>query len=376
MLTSTLLQKGQETYSPIGIDIGNRSINMVQLKKSADGIKIHAAARREVEKGDFETEGTLHNLLTELKKEDQFVNKTAISRMPHAKVSIIPIQIEKSKDEIETALVREAERYLPYTVEEAVLDYIPMHHNDAALKKVMLVASKRLDIDQHIDLLKAAGFSIKAIDVGPNALLRLFRFIDNFEKRLLLINVGKQQTYFTILWDGCIMIDRAVNWGEDCLVRRLVKGFQISSVEAVRMLYTYGIKTENSVPLLSDDGVEALSNDSISHAIFQTISKDLEEFVEEAEKVLVYCASENRGTMIDQTYLMGGSTHFLGGETFVNDLYPYLESRLGIKAKTIYPLRAFKGDFPDHYNPACFSVSIGLALRGFEESGGFEKNDA
>lgn len=369
MLTATRFSKNKVRYSSIGIDIGNRSVKMVQLKKQSDGVALHAVTIKEIhEEEASEKPELLIKVLKTLKQNGPFVKRAVISRMPHSQVMIIPTQIPKEEG-IEAFLLKEAERHLPYPIKEAVIDYIPMQEKEGEDQKVLLIATQRLKVEEHYTLLREAGFDPEVIDVGPNALLRLFRFIRDIERRVLLINVGRKKTFFTVLWDGNIIIDRQIQWGEDRLVARLAEGLNIDSDEALDMLYTYGLKSQKGAPLFPRAETEILSEDEISNAIFQNTHAELETFAAEAERVLVYCASENRGTMIDQTYLMGGSAYLIGGGPFVKNLYTYLEARLGMNVKMINPVHPFHGSFEGHNNPSLFAVSIGLALRGFDQNG-------
>ncbi|MBI4714744.1 MAG: hypothetical protein HY760_02150 [Nitrospirae bacterium] len=183
---------------------------------------------------------------------------------------------------------------------------------------------------------------------------------------MLLINVGGKQTFFTILWDGDILMDRQIPWGEDRLVERLVHVLKVEQEEARRMLYTYGINPCTGTLLSPAEDMGVLFEEAISGTIFEITARDLEEFAAEAEKILIYCASENRGAMIDQTYLLGGSTYLLGSGPFVKNFHVFLEKRLGIQVKTMNTFGAFEGTFKEPYNPSLFGVSLGLALRGWD----------
>ena len=357
MLTKGVRPKHKTRYSAIGVDIGTRSVQMVQLKNGPEGLILHAAAIKMLQEEEKRSE-YLIGILRSLKGEAPFVRRTVVSRMPHAQVTIMPIQIPAGKEEIEAAIVKEAEGYLPYPIEEAVIDYIPMQERLGGDRKVLLVAAPRPDVEAHLNLLKAAGFEPEAVDVGPNALRRLFRFIRSIERRILLINIGRKSTFFTVLWDGDIMIDRQIRWGDAHLVERLSADLKIDFNEALHLLHTFGLKPRNSIPLFPQGVTTVLSEDAIANAIFQITARDLERFAAEAEKVLVYCASENRGNRIDQTYLIGGGP-------FVRNLSSYLEARLGMAMKMVDPLHPFEGSAPEGCNPALFAVSIGLALKGF-----------
>ncbi|MFQ5544024.1 MAG: pilus assembly protein PilM [Nitrospiria bacterium] len=365
--------KKKTVYSPIGIDIGDRSVKMVQLKKTDAGVSLHAVSKKEVSEKDVREPDRLIKVLKTVKRKSPFVGCIAVSRMPHAQTTILPIQLPKTAingeakegNSFENQLVKEAERYLTYPVEEAVIDYIPMHRDVSETRKVLLTATKRTDVVAHLRVLSGAGLQSEAIDVGPNAIRRLFRSVCKIENRVLLINVGRRKSFFTILWDGDVIIDRPVAWGEDRLIEGLSKALEIDLEASRRMLFTYGINLQKGATLFPQEETALLSDDAIASKIAQITFNILESFIAEVEKVLVFCASEKHGTMIDQTYLMGGSTFLLGGGLFVKKLPVFLTQRLGINVKIVDPLNVFHADFHKTYNPSLFDVSIGLALKGF-----------
>ena len=69
------------TYSPIGIDIGTRSINIVQLATSSEGLHIHEADIMMLPDEKVTGESEITDALSDLINRNNFRGKEVVSRM-------------------------------------------------------------------------------------------------------------------------------------------------------------------------------------------------------------------------------------------------------------------------------------------------------
>ena len=364
-----LIKNGQlVTYSPIGIDIGTRSINVVQLAKSASGLYIHEADIMMLPDEKITEEREITDALSNLIKRNKFMGKEVISRMHPSLVSIIPIKVSQREGEtIEQAILREAKEYLPYPIEESVIDYLPISSVMGSTddqKKVLLIFARRSDVIGHIDVLKKVGFKVTAIDIGPNAINRAVkRFRRPSEKRILAINIGDSNSFSTILWDDMILIDRKMGWGENNITEKIVSNLDMDINEARKVMYRYGIDWTSTPRVSIEDTMGVMPDEDIPAHIYEIVAPGLEDLNKEIEKMLIYCTSEMKGAMIDQIYLMGS-----GG--LLRHLNSYLQKTSGIGVRPFEPEEIFsqteslKGVVKDNF--PIFIISIGLALRGYD----------
>src|SRR3972149_676455 len=159
------INNGQRvTYSPIGIDIGTRSINVVQLAKSASGLYIHEADIMMLPAEKVTEEGSIIGAFSDIIKRNNFKGKEVVSRMPPSLVTIIPIKISQRENETEEgAILRESKEYIPYPLDEAVIDFLPIgtvgEEGDKA-RKILLIFTKRSDVINHLELLKNVGLKV------------------------------------------------------------------------------------------------------------------------------------------------------------------------------------------------------------------------
>src|SRR3989337_4532542 len=298
------------TYSPIGIDIGTRSINVVQLAKSASELYIHEADIMMLPDEKITEESKITDALSDLLKRNNFRGKEVVSRMHPSLVSIIQIKISQREGESEEqAILREAKEYLPCPVEEAVIDYLPISNvagGTDETSKVLLIFVKRSEVIAHINVLKKIGLKANAIDIGPNAINRAIkRFKRPSEQRILVINIGDLSSFSTILWDDMVLIDRKMGWGENNITEKVVSNLDIDINEARKFMHRYGVDWSSAPRIVIDDDTCIMPDEDIPAHLYEIVSPALEELNKEIEKILIYCTSEMKGAMIDQIYLMG-----------------------------------------------------------------------
>src|SRR3989304_6479176 len=69
-------------YSPIGIDIGTRSINVAQLAGTSDGIVMQDADTVNLPADDLVKEDVIIRVLSDIMKRNNFKGRDVVSRMP------------------------------------------------------------------------------------------------------------------------------------------------------------------------------------------------------------------------------------------------------------------------------------------------------
>src|SRR3990170_9123972 len=148
-------------YSPIGIDIWTRSVNIVQLATSSNGLYIHDSDIMMLPDDNIGEGTIIPDVLTKILKQDDFRGKEVVTRMPPSFVSIIPVKISlRDNETVEQAILRESKEYIPYPVEEAVIDYLPVTsatEGSDETRKVLLIFTKRSDVVNYLNIFKLVG---------------------------------------------------------------------------------------------------------------------------------------------------------------------------------------------------------------------------
>lgn len=194
----------------IGLDVGHRHINMVELAGDAQGFKLldFASVGLDPRQGKEEK-------LRQLKK---LAQEKGISALPvnigvtGESVIVRYIDLPKmSKEEVGQALKYEAQQYIPFKMEEVIFDYhilTPLDLSPPDRMKVFLVAAKKQAITEFVELIQQAGLKPNLIDVNSFSLINSFQFngpktkegdvfaLVNLEFDLVNIDILHEQTPF------------------------------------------------------------------------------------------------------------------------------------------------------------------------------------
>jgi len=127
-------------------------------------------------------------------------------------------------DEMKQALPFEAQRYLPFNVQDVVIDGAVLGPSDANKSWVLIVACKKELLQRRIDCIKRAGLDAALIDVDALALANSLLVQGNGrlkEGTRALVNVGAQMTNVVVFKDTIPYLVRDIPWGGEKFVRSI-----------------------------------------------------------------------------------------------------------------------------------------------------------
>ncbi|MDI6784596.1 MAG: type IV pilus assembly protein PilM [bacterium] len=370
-----------------GLDIGTKSVKLVQLKRGrvpafagmtpprrrgsvqlihlanaelAPAIPASAGMTRPVVipatagiHPDFIIQ-TIQRLLTEQK-----------IRVPHL-VTAIPKHLTtvrsitlptNSSAEIEQMIRFEAAKHIPFLAEDDILDFQIMGTSPIGGSQILLVAVRRAIIDDHLALLKKIGVEPEIISVSSVAIYTAMNHSGQLEEGAVqvLIDIGASMTDLTLIKNRILVYSRSATVAGNQLIQRLQKEFQIDEMTAASLLPFIDLTQPNF-------GIDTYHQDRLAQAILPW----LELLDNEIKQSLEYFKSESGVAQIDSIILSGGvsrlnglSAHLakeLNIEIIPADPLKNLDSRL--RGNDVIPAKA--GIVPR------INVAVGLALHGAE----------
>jgi type IV pilus assembly protein PilM len=128
--------------------------------------------------------------------------------------------------EMRQALPFEAQRYLPFPIQDVVVDGVVLGPADAYKAWVLIVACKKELLERRIDWVKRAGLNVALIDVDALAIANGFLAIANGRRvagTRALINVGAQLSNLVIFQQDVPYLVRDIPWGGDKLIRNVAE---------------------------------------------------------------------------------------------------------------------------------------------------------
>jgi type IV pilus assembly protein PilM len=219
-----LQSKPKEKFS-VGLDIGTQVVKIVKLKFAEDTVELVS----------FALEPILAEVVEVLKKlkQSQLVDTANIALSGPATV-IRDINFPKmSYSELKQALKFEAQKHIPFPVEEVNLDGSILKDDLPDNKMLVLLAAARKDfINQRLRFLEIAGFKANIIEIDSIALINAFNFNnpaaeDSKHKTIALLNIGAAITNVNIIEDAIPRLSRDIQIAGNNLTQKIADIFGV-----------------------------------------------------------------------------------------------------------------------------------------------------
>jgi len=218
------LTKTKEKVS-FGLDIGSSLIKFIKLKSSKEGLELNS----------FGLEPSVLDLASILKKISQNQNTFRVNislSSPQAIIRYVNFPRMQSS-ELKLALKFEAQKHIPFSVNEVNLDSIILKNDLPDNKMLILLAAAKKDfINQRVKLMEDSGIAADIIDVDSLALMNAFLF--NYseddivkDKTVALLNIGASQSNLSILEKGMPRLSRDINIAGNTFTQKIADVFSV-----------------------------------------------------------------------------------------------------------------------------------------------------
>ncbi len=225
--------KGREA---LGLDIGTNSIKIARLMKTKRGVRLLNFWEKEIpregkdEAGDEVIAQTITELLSQIKGE-----KKIISSLPTSSSVIKRLSLPfKGKRKIRQVIRYEMEPYLPFSLEEAIIDFyiIDDHLPDRTL--VLAFALNKKVIKRHLKILNMAGIKPEIVDLDSTSLFNVY-VLKEAKETVALINLGAEQTIVNIMSERRLFFTRSIMKAGDDISQALAESLGASFKEAEKL---------------------------------------------------------------------------------------------------------------------------------------------
>ena len=356
----------------LGIDISPSAVKLIELSRSGNRFRVEAFAIEPLGEGMMEDRNPADtdNVAEAIKR----AWRNSGTRMRHAAVAVptsgvitrtMPMPAEFKESDIEVNIPIEASQYIPYPVEEIYLDFEVkgLSLASAEMQDVMLVATRKENVDTRDAALRNAGLVPAIVDVEAYALENTFRLLmDSLPKPsaggglslskardglTALVDIGATMTNLYILQEDHVIFTREQSFGADHLTVRVAEAYGLTRDQAEQAKRT-GQLAEDYGPMVLEPFKQMLA-EQIGHGLQFFFSSD--QFI------------SGRYT-VDSIVLIGGGAMIMGLDRVVADV-------LGITTLVANPFKnmgsaarvnsgALLRDAP------LLAVACGLALRSFD----------
>jgi type IV pilus assembly protein PilM len=193
------------------------------------------------------SEGSKADAIIDLLQGSQFRTRRVVTAVSGKSVIVRYLtMIQMSDDDLQNAIKFEADKYIPFDIDEVVLDCQQLrageYQEDGNEMKVVLVAVKRSLISEHVELLRMAGLHPTTIDVDSFALGNAFEMCERLSPRvsgdnriIALIDIGASKTNINIMMDGTSYFTREVYLGGNDFTEAISRRLNLDTQEAEKL---------------------------------------------------------------------------------------------------------------------------------------------
>ncbi len=229
----------QEAKVTVGLDVGSASVKAIALgSRKGAGVRpmlgqscVPLEAAQQTDPSEV-----IKTALAQLGTSVDVVN-LAVSG-PWVIIRIIELP-SMSPAEVKQALPFEAQRYLPFNLQDVVIDGAMLGPAEANKIWVLIVACKKELIERRVDWVRRAGVEVGLIDVDALALANGFLAgVQGARKdqTCALMNVGAQLTSLVIFQGEVPYLVRDIPWGGDKLIRNAAEQVGVDAADVSKDL--------------------------------------------------------------------------------------------------------------------------------------------
>jgi type IV pilus assembly protein PilM len=355
---------GNQKIQPIGLDIGHKSLKMVQLAVCEDRIKVLAARRAALDldaaPDPREWERAVIGAICRLLSDNQFRGRQVVSALPIDTLKITSVRLSEAETPQADKILRKeaAERFGLDPVKDTVnhIHAGSVRQGDVVKDEYILFAADSETIGTHIRVLEEGGLMPVSIDAPPCALFRSFertmRRQADRERTIIFIDVG--YCFTTVVFGRS---------GEICFVKQIPVGIGQFTQEVASSLGISSADAESlRVRLQRDEPVDAATR----RPVVDALNVMAEQLAGEVSLCLRYYTVTFRGKRVERAIVAGGGAY----ELVLRDA---LRRHLSVEVEIAEPLRGFDlshgaidADYGSEY--ADLALAVGLSLKGWGAS--------
>ena len=348
-----------------GLDIGQNTIKLVELRKDRSGVHLHRSkiAKTGVTSSMSKEErsSAISNALGNVLKGVLVGHDPVAVATPGLSAFIRYVKLPHvNPSRLKQIISYEAQQQVPFPLNEVIWDYQVLKEKDKASAEtnVVLVAIKKDVLDAHISSVNAHGIAPSFVEHRPLAVYNSIKFNEETgeDETSVIIDVGERTTDISVEKEGELCWTRSARIGGMDVTEALRKSLNVSFEEAER------IKEEETKILLSDE--EEKNADDRTTKLWGIAKKPLSGIVSEIQRSVNYFQTQLGGTRADKIILTGGCTRMENFDSWISSVIA------GPQVSLLNPLRKIscpKGFLENTDIGSQLDVAVGLALRSLGE---------
>ena len=346
-----------------GIDIGEHSIKLVELRRAKAGVRL---ARVEVlqtkivpSQSKNEREAAIAIVLGQMLSSANIGKTDPVTiAAPGLSAFIRYVKLPPvTPKRLSQIIGYEAQQQVPFPLDEVIWNHQILGGKNRSETNVILVAIKAEVVEHLLGMMNAQGLSPFVIEHRGLGLYNCVTFNREAaqQETRIIIDIGARATDLSIEREGELCWTRSARIGGEDITEVIQKTLHISFEEAEKL------KIEKGVVYLNPE--EERGGDETNRRVWEAMHPVVNELLTELQRSVSYFHSQLEGMKIDSVLITGGSSMMRNFPRLVSE-------QLGAKVEVLDPLKNITYSMDVLGNEELKSelgVAVGLALRSLGE---------
>lgn len=349
---------GKRTPPLLGVDISAAAVKVLELSRFGPGYRLEGygvapLARNSVVDNVIAELENVASVVRAVVKQSRTQLRQAVVAVPSSLAITKRVTLPAGLDdeELEAQILVEAQRHIPYALEEVSLDFEVLGPSPKSSKfvEVLLVATRRENVEDRIAVLETAGLTVSVVDLEPFAIERALDLValplpaGGLDRTIAVADIGALVTTINVFHRRELIYTREQSFGGMQLTEEIQRRYGLSYQEA-------GLaKKQGSLP------------EGYSQQVLEPFRRAL---VEQIRRAFQYYLSSTVQRGVDAIVLAGGCAA-------IPELARYVEVEMEVPTIVADPfakLTLAERVDPDglRQDAPALLVACGLALRGFD----------
>jgi len=333
----------------VGIDIGSKTIKIVELAREGKGFRLRAsgiAGHKGITPDNIKDDkefGALAECVKKLHKEAKVSSKNVSIALPETQVYTRTIRFPLLTDsEIASAVRWEAEQYIPIPVNEAIIQHQIIERKEASPGQVvvLLVAAPQALVEKYAKVVEMAGLTLYSVETE---LIALVRSLAPEEQTAMIIDLGARFTNIAIAKNAQLVFSRSIPTAGEAFTRAVAQILGVQEAQAEEYKRTYGFSSTQL------EGKIKVAMEPVFRVIADEIKKAIH-FYQSEEKADIPTSAILSGGTAGMPEVASSFTKMIGMEVIVGNPFAKVE----VEPDAVKSLAG--------YAPY-YSTSVGLAMK-------------
>lgn len=339
------MKTAEKNIDYFGLDIGTTGLRVVQLQggEANPELKVYGSVSypADLSQSDKKKLGKfIKQSVADIGISTEHVVASIPNRYAFTTLLVCP---QMDSDELHSFVMSKAPELLPMSLESVRLDWHVINPDKNGEMEVLLVAASAEAVEHFVEVIKASGLQIHALEINALAMAR--SVVGAGDSAIAVVDLGMSDTEITAIWQRAPHVISSIDTGMNALVSSVQGSFNVDEEEASGFLHRFGFLESK-----------------LEGQVLQAVSNDMSGMVTKIQDVIKSFIDANPGRELKKVVLTGSPVSLPGLPT-------YIANQLGMPVEIANPWENVVYPAVEHdklmNDSLYFSVAVGLAQRDF-----------